>query len=92
MKENLGKKFPLNTSILIQIFSTNIDKDGICYRLYPRSLFDEKINDNINSEMARQPLLVSENQSGIFIQLNYRRISCKQNYLLGLIVRLQNLC
>jgi hypothetical protein len=41
------------------LYSANIEEGGICYRLYPHSLFDEKINDNVNSEMARQPLLVS---------------------------------
>ncbi len=38
---------------------TNIEEGGICYRLYPHSLFNEKINENVNAEMARQPLLVS---------------------------------
>ena len=43
--------------------STNIEEGGICYRLYPQTLFNEKINENINSEMARQPLLVSRSLS-----------------------------
>jgi HrpA-like RNA helicase len=44
---------------LMIIFSANIEDGGICYRMYPHSLFNEKINENVNSEMARQPLLVS---------------------------------
>jgi hypothetical protein len=69
MKENIGKKFWFQNENSITIFSTNIEKDGICYRLYPHSLFDEKINENINSEMARQPLLVSENQLDTYFSI-----------------------
>lgn len=39
-------------------FSITIEKNGVCFRIYPQTLFAEKINENINSEMARQPLLV----------------------------------
>jgi hypothetical protein len=63
-KENIGKKiehvFCFNMKLDFEfIYSVNVEEGGVCYRLYPHSLFDEKINENVNSEMARQPLLVS---------------------------------
>jgi hypothetical protein len=36
---------------------------GVCYRVYPCTLLNDKINDNVNAEMARQPLLVSQIQT-----------------------------
>lgn len=45
-------------------------KNGICYRVYPRDLFDEKINENIHSDMARQPLLENIMQAKLFAWTN----------------------
>lgn len=75
-------------------FSVDFDQQGICYRVYPQSLFDEKISENIHSEMARQPLLVGGilRQMASFIRDSSRRISCKRNYSRGRIVQWQNLC
>ena len=71
----------------------NVGEHGVCYRLYPQSLFDEKINENVNAEMARQPLLVSCCSSLMsYDQGKFRKISCKQNYSLGQIVPSQNSC
>lgn len=73
----------------------NLEEGGVCYRLYPHSLFDEKINENINAEMARQPLLVCLKNVVLRKMKDiefFRKISCKRNYLLGQVARLQNLC
>ncbi|CAF0759451.1 unnamed protein product [Rotaria sordida] len=48
----------------------NIEEGGICYRLYPHYLFNEKINENINAEMARQPLLENIMQAKLFAWTN----------------------
>ena len=62
-KENIGimKKYLFLNIKFQSLNRANIEERGICYRLYPRSIFNEKINENINSEMARQPLLVRKN-------------------------------
>jgi len=49
-----------NNRFYFFLFDNLRAKTGICYRVYPRDLFGEKINENIHSEMARQPLLVIE--------------------------------
>ncbi|CAF0814360.1 unnamed protein product [Adineta ricciae] len=48
----------------------NVGEGSVCYRLYPQSLFDEKINENINAEMARQPLLENIMQAKLFAWTN----------------------
>ncbi|CAF0945614.1 unnamed protein product [Adineta steineri] len=58
------------TSATERKYRVNIEEGGICYRLYSHFLFDEKINDNINSEMARQPLLENIMQAKLFAWTN----------------------
>jgi hypothetical protein len=63
LRENIGKAAESNLApvshLNLHLASVTVER-GVCYRLYPHSLFDEKINENIDSEMARQPLLVSD--------------------------------
>ncbi|CAF3326176.1 unnamed protein product [Rotaria socialis] len=58
------------TSATERKYRANLEEGGICYRLFPHSLFDEKINENINSEMARQPLLENIMQAKLFAWTN----------------------